>query len=239
MSELRIRSESGLEPLWPDNFVPRPAGTSSVAETAPFLLAVAAAFEAEFGQPVNVLPASDYEAEDIVQPGGARLAALLLTRRLGGRIDQAGASDALSGAVWLRFQRELIRIATEAGTWPTNVERLALMVSVGEIEDGLWLEAPDEAVRALPRPGEMNPRIVARMADTPMRLRVELSSAEVSLAALVPLTVGQVLILQPSAEMRLRMETGTIGAVTLTPLDDGRQQAMLINLNVETTGDQS
>jgi flagellar motor switch protein FliM len=66
-----------------------------------------------------------------------------------------------------------------------------------------------------------------------MRLRVELAAAMVSLAALLPLRAGQVLAIQPVAEMRLRMGDHGVGRVTLQAQADGRQAATIVAVDVD------
>jgi hypothetical protein len=55
-------------------------------------------------------------------------------------------------------------------------------------------------------------------------------------ARLLPLCAGTVLPIDPVPEMPLIMGDHRIGAVTLTPMPDGRQQAVVVAMGVEAVG---
>jgi len=72
--------------------------------------------------------------------------------------------------------------------------------------------------------------LAARLFAMPMRLRVELSAAPVPVRTLLPLRPGTVLPIDPRRQMTLVLGDHAIGAVTLTPTPDGRQQAEIITI---------
>jgi hypothetical protein len=76
----------------------------------------------------------------------------------------------------------------------------------------------------------------ARVMAMPMRVRVEVASGMVPVARLLPLKTGTVLPIDPMPEMPLIMGDHRIGAVTLTPMPDGRQQAVVVAMGVEALG---
>ncbi|WP_416908956.1 MAG: hypothetical protein ACMVO5_04900 [Polymorphobacter sp.] len=235
MSALRIRSEAAAE-LWPESWFPRPAGDAGLSrDTGALVSAMGHRLEALFERPVQALPASDEEAEALVARGGARLAALLLSKRLGGGMDKAAPGNRVSGAVWARFRGEIETVLRSAAPWPAGVARLVLLVTVAGVEDLVEVLAPD-VVAETPRPARdaASAAVLGHaLAAVPMRLRVELAAEMVSLSALLPLRAGQVLAIQPVAEMRLRMGDHAVGRVTLQAQADGRQAATLVAVDVD------
>ncbi|GGI92019.1 hypothetical protein GCM10007973_30290 [Polymorphobacter multimanifer] len=240
MSELRIRSEAAAEMLWPENFLPPQAvGSTSMADTAPLVLAVGAAIERLLRRPVSVLPANFDEVEAAQEGGGQRLAALWLSLRLGGSMESAQISSGMVGATWARFRDQLLAAAAAAvPEWPDDLDQLAVLVTVGSgrgaVEDVIVMKAP---AREKPPCLPASPALAAQLAAMPMRITVELASADMSLHALLPLHAGQVLASQPVREMRLRLGDHGIGTATLEPLPDGRQVATLLNIDVERMGE--
>ncbi len=242
MSELRIRSEAAAT-LWPESWLPRAGGGGSVGDTGPLLMAIAAALSGLFGRPVQVLPASDEEADELADGGGARLAALLLSMRLGGKASDLAPGTRVSGAAWARYRAALSEVAMTAGRWPAGVERLVLLVTVpdagGGVEDLLELLAPVAKAFSAPVVCGPDPVLEASLAAVPIRLRVELAAEVISLAALLPLKIGQVLAIQPVPEMRLRMGDHAIGRVMLQAAADGRQTMTLAAIDMEKLGERT
>lgn len=242
MSGLRIRSEAAAD-LWPESWLPRAAGAQArVADTGALVTAMAAALSALFERSVRALPASEDEADALDGGGGARLAALLLSLRLGGGVEKGAPSSRVSGAVWARFRAQIGAVAAGAAAWPKGVQRLVLLVDVAGVEDLLEVFAPQGAAAdagqdgAAPD-GAAAALVAAALAAVPMRLRVELAAEMVNLAVLLPLRVGQVLAIQPVAEMRLRMGDHAVGRVTLQAQADGRQEATLVAVDVDALND--
>jgi flagellar motor switch/type III secretory pathway protein FliN len=253
MSELRIRSEAAAE-AWPESWLPMPAGNAGrAADTGALVRAMADALSDLFERPVRALPASDEEAEALSEGGGdgargegtsrferatrggAKLAALLLSMRLGGGADKASLGGRVSGAVWARFRGEIERTARMAAPWPKDVAQLVLLVSVAGVEDLIEVTAPEtRAEAAVARRDDASVTALSGvLSAVPMRLRVELAAELVSLSELLPLRVGQVLAIQPVAEMRLRMGDHAVGRVTLQAQADGRQAATLVAVDVD------
>ncbi len=207
-----------------------------MADTGVLVTAMVGALGGLFGRPVRLLPASDEEAEALEGEGGAKLAALLLALSLGGGAERGTPGPRISGAVWARFRREIGAAAAGAGAWPKGVRQLVLLATVAGVEDLLLVSAPDgvgEADAPVVRDGAAAALMAASLAAVPMRLRVELAAEMVSLAALLPLRTGQVLAIQPVAEMRLRMGDHAVGRVTLQAQADGRQAATIVNVDVD------
>jgi flagellar motor switch/type III secretory pathway protein FliN len=243
VSELRIRSEAFLDEPVIDSFVPpeSKAATTQAGDLAPLAAAAAAALGKMLGMRVQLVPANEAEADEIEGRGGARLAALLLTLRLGGTAARAdvGAAGAGGGEVLAAYQARLLEAVTAAVAdpelWPRGLDSLAVTALAGEIEDGLWLRP--SAMRALPeRLAEgPHPRMVAGLGTVPMRLVVELAAGEISLMALLPLRIGQTIPIAPAADMALRMDGQPIGRVSLSSRPDGRQEALLVALDVKNS----
>jgi flagellar motor switch/type III secretory pathway protein FliN len=242
VSELRIRSDSFVDQPLIDSFVPpeSKAATTQAGDLAPLAAAAGAALSKMLGMRVQLVPANEAEAEEIEGRGGAKLAALLLTLRLGGTAARSGgavAEAAGNGDVLAAYQARLLEAVMAAVAdpelWPRGLDSLAVTVLAGEIEDGLWLRP--SAMRALPeRLAEgPHPRMVAGLGTVPMRLAVELAAGEISLLALLPLRIGQTIPIAPAADMALRMDGQPIGRVSLSSRPDGRQEALLVALDVK------
>jgi hypothetical protein len=244
VSELRIRSEAFVETPVIDSFVPLPirAGSHNPSDLAPLIQAAGQALAGLLGHPVQLVPATEDEAEAIEGKGGRRLAALFLTTRLGG--DPARALvESMGGEVLEAYHARLLA-GVKAGVqspalWPRGVDELPVTVLAAGLEDGLWLipplDRPSQEVRAMPP----HPRMLAGLGEVPMRLRVELAAMEMPLAALLPLHVGQVIPISPATDMALRMEAHGIGRVTLSSRPDGRQEALLVGLDITHVGGRS
>lgn len=241
MSELRIRSEAFVETPAIDSFVPPPirSGSHNPSDLAPLIDSASRALAGLLGQKVQLIPASEEETEAIEGKGGRRLAALFLTMRLGG--DPARAQMEVPGGEVLAAYHARLLAEVEASVqvpslWPRGVDDLAVVALVAGLEDGLMLvpplDRPSQEVRAMPP----HPRMLAGLGEVPMRLRVELSALEVPLSVLLPLHIGQVLPISPAADMVLRMEGHGIGRVTLSSRPDGRQEALLISLDMTDVG---
>lgn len=249
MSELRIRSEAFVDQPVVDSFLPPPvrSGAHNPSDLAPLIQSAGDALSRLLGHPVQLVPATEDEAESIKGKGGRRLAALFLTTRLGGDAaralvepqgDQVMGGEVLE-AYHLRLLAELKASVQSPALWPRGVDDLAVTALVAGLEDGLWLipplDRPTQEVRALPP----HPRMVAGLGDVPMRLRVELAATDMPLASLLPLRSGQVIPISPAADMALRLEGHGIGRVTLTARPDGRQDARLVTLDIEHPGERA
>ena len=248
MSELRIRSETFVDAAPVESFTP-PAmrtGSHNPSDLAPLLQSATDALTDLLGHPVQLIPATEDEAATMDGKGGHRLAALLLATRLGGDPARAltnqhpGSNDGdVMAAYHTRLLARLKDSVQSPALWPRGVEDMAVTALVAGIEDGLWLIPPLDRPTQEIRAAAPHPRMVSGLGDVPMRLRVELAGMEMSLTALLPLHPGQVISISPAADMALRLEGHAIGRVTLTSRPDGRQDALLLALDIEQLGGRS
>lgn len=244
MSDLRIRSEAVPDTHWPRAFIPMAVTDAAVAtpddaDFGPFLAAVARSLTLLFGVPVEVVPAL---APTGPLPSVAPvLAALLATARLGGDMARATrpgarAPDTIGGVAMARHARAIddALAAVAARAWPATARRagLDLDIAVGAITGHARVAAPDRPDPGPPPP----PPLATRLFDLPMRVRVELSSGLVAVAALLPLRAGTILPIDPVPEMALIVGDHCIGRAIVTSQPDGRQQANVTAINVETRG---
>ncbi|GGE20764.1 hypothetical protein GCM10011529_29270 [Polymorphobacter glacialis] len=237
MNDLRIRSEAGPDPVWPQAFRPAPAGAAARDEDdsdfGPLMIAVGRALGVMFGAVVEVLPGRPPRAvgNEVVPEVAPVLAGLLATVQFGGDVARVSASSA--GGVAVARQARAIAdavAAVAARVWPMGSTRAGfdLDVAVGGVAGHVRVTAPVVA--------EAEPVPVAaastRLFDLPMRVRVELSGAMVMAGSLLPLRAGAVLPIEPCAEMPLLLGNHHIGRATVLPLTDGRQQASITALGV-------
>lgn len=243
MSDLRIRSEAIPEAAWPLPFLPPQASPASDddpddGDFGPFLIAAARSLAALFGLPVEVLPGRPPRA----LPGEATprvavtLAGLLATLQLGGDPERAGGTP--GGGVVAARQAAAIAAALDAvaeRVWPmgARAEGIDLDIAFGTIAGHAYVPAPERPAPAVPMPVAA---LAAGLLEMPMRVRVELASDMTPVAALLPLSTGQVLPIAPTPEMPLLLGDHRIGRVTLAPLADGRQQATIVAIDVAAIG---
>ena len=249
MSELRIRSEAFVEQPVVDSFLPPPirTGAHNPSDLAPLIESASAALTGLLGHPVQIIPATEEEAEAIPAKGGRKLAALFLTTRLGGDparalfepLDGKMVGGEVLEAYHARLLAELKDSVQSPALWPRGVDDLAVTVLVAGHEDSLWLIPPLDRPTQEVRPTAPHPRMRAGLGDVPMRLRVELAAMDMALTALLPLRPGQIIPISPAADMALRLEGHGIGRVTLTSRPDGRQDALLVALDIAQLGGRS
>jgi hypothetical protein len=241
VSNLRISSEPGADPLLPQPFLPPAArGVDNLddidddVDFGPIARISARALSQLFGVPVNATPGRPARSPDGSPPPrvSPSLAGALATLQLGGDIDQP--VEILPTGLAIARQARAIGavldgIATRA--WPPacRAPGIDLEISVGVIQGHVRLLAPGAGAPEPPPPAPVA-ALAARLYAMPMRLRVELSAAPVPVRTLLPLRPGTVLPIDPRRQMTLVLGDHAIGAVTLTPTPDGRQQAEIITI---------
>ncbi|WP_439534870.1 FliM/FliN family flagellar motor switch protein [Polymorphobacter sp.] len=236
MSELRIRSEAFVDHPVIDSFIPpASAAPASTADLGPLVGSVSAALAGLLGTKVQLVPATETEAEAIDGQGGLKFASLLLTIRLGGtppRADTPVAGGDVLAAYRERLLAAVAAAVADSELWPRGLVSLAVTALAHGVEDGLWLRPP--TVRHVPQrlAPSPHPRMLRGLGDVPMRLAVELAAAEMSLLALLPLRPGQIITIAPASDMALRMDGQAIGRVSLSSRPDGRQEALLVALDL-------
>jgi flagellar motor switch/type III secretory pathway protein FliN len=250
MSELRIRSEAIPEEVWPEPFSPLPArdpGWDDVADHdfGPFVLGVTRALTALFGVAVVATPGRPPrpERDEVVPRVSVALAAALATVQMGGDLnrpaDAGSAERSRTSLAVARAARSIAQVVDGVAErlWPEGCPApgFDLDVAVGVAGGHVQVPAPANAVVA-PPVVVPSAALHARVMAMPMRVRVEVASGMVPVARLLPLTTGTVLPIDPMPEMPLIMGDHRIGAVTLTPMPDGRQQAMVVAMGVEALG---
>lgn len=244
MTGLRISSEPEIEALQPHRFQP-PAGrraeadpdpdTDADADLGPITRATTRALSQLFGMAVNASPGRPPISSDGTPPPrvSPSFACALATLQLGGDIEQPLEILPTSLAVVRQAQAiaaVLDGIAERA--WPPACRAAGLDfdVSVGVIMGHIRLLAPAASAAEPPTPPPSVPALAARLLALPMRLRVELSAAPVTVRTLLPLRPGTVLPIDPRRLMALVMGDHAIGEVTLIPMPDGRQEAEIITI---------
>jgi flagellar motor switch/type III secretory pathway protein FliN len=250
MSELRIRSEAIPEEVWPEPFSPLPARDSSWDDVAdhdfgPFVLGVSRAMTALFGLPVVATPGRPPrpERDEVVPRVAVTLAAALATVQMGGDLDrppEAGsAARSRTSLTLARQARSIAQVVDGVAErlWPEGcpLPGFDLDVACGVVGGHVHVPAPANAT-VRPAAPVASADLAARVFDLPMRVRVELATGLVPVASLLPLAAGTVLPIDPVLEMPLIMGDHRIGAVTLTPMPDGRQQAEVTAIRVEALG---
>lgn len=249
MSDLRIRSEAVADTVWPQSFMPPAVHAGDEIEAgddaafAPFLVAAARALTLLYGVPVAVLPGRPPPATGLepAPPVAPVLAALLATAQLGGDMVRAtlpGAAMPEPGGVATARQARAIAdalAAVAARVWPLGERRdcFDLDIAIGAIAGHARVDAPEQPEVPAPVPIAA---LATRLFDLPMRVRVELSSALVAVAALLPLRAGTVLPIDPSPEMPLVVGDHHVGRAVVTPQPDGRQQATIVTIGVALSG---
>ena len=239
MSDLRIRSESVSDDVWAQPFLPPPARGLEVGDDdsdfGPLLQAAAHHLSTLFGLVVTVRPGrprgSDGGPPVRVQPA---LAGLLATVRLGGDPARPGG---VTGTALARHAATIVAAldAAAASEWPAGCQLPGFDVEIacGATQGQALLLAP-------PRPVLPPPVPIARLARAvlglPMRIRVELAAEVRTVGSLLPLRTGQVLAINPVAEMPLIVGRHSIGRATVTALPDGRQQAEIVAIGVDDVG---
>jgi flagellar motor switch/type III secretory pathway protein FliN len=251
MSELRIRSEAIPDAVWPEMFVPMPARNDrwddalDESDFGPFVVEVGRALGLLFGRPVEVTPGRPPkpERDEVVPRIAPALAAALATLAMGGDLSRTvqatGDARSRSSLALARQARQLAQIVDGVADrmWPagSRVPGFDLDVACGAVAGHVHVPAPASA-RVAPAPPSASPVLAARVFELPMRVRVELASAMTAVSALLPLRRGTVLPIDPVPEMPLLMGDHRIGHVTLAPLPDGRQQAVITAIRVEPYG---
>jgi len=239
VSELRIRSEAFVDQPVIDSFVPPVThqGGASAADLGPLIAAASAALGRMLGAAAQMVPASEMEIETIEGRGGQLFAALLLTLRLGGAPSRATVQG-VGGNVLAAYHAQLLGALTDAVSdpdlWPRGLESLAVSARAHGIEERLWLQAPPVRPVQQRLAHNPHPRMMAGLPNVPMRLAVELAATEVSLLALLPLRIGQIIPIAPAADMALRMDGHVVGKVSLSSRPDGRQEALLVALDLNS-----
>lgn len=245
MTGLRISSEPGADPLLPQPFLP-PAGRGLAAadefdddfDFGPIARAAGRALSQLFGVPVIATPGRPPRSSDGVPPPriSASIAGALATLQLGGDLDQP-VEIAAGGLAIARQSRAVAAVLDSLAerAWPQGCRAagIDLDISVGTIVGHARLVAPS-AAPAEPQAPAPVAALAARLFELPMRLRVELSAAPVPVRALLPLRAGTVLAIDPRRHMALVLGDHAIGQVTLTPTADGRQQAEIIAIALES-----
>ncbi|KPF79495.1 hypothetical protein IP88_01855 [alpha proteobacterium AAP81b] len=199
------------------------------ADFGPFLTAAARALTRLFGAEVHVLPGRP-------GPAGApriaeALAALLMTVRMGG--DPARAGSTAAGAAGARYAAVIADALDEVAkrVWPPDDHGgFDLDIACGDIAGHAHVPAPP------PVETTAAPAVRVRLDDLPLRVRVELASAQAFVAALLPLRAGLVVPIDPVPEMPLIVGEHRIGRATVAPLADGRQQATIVAVAVAPLG---
>ena len=241
MTGLRISSEPGADPLLPQPFLPPAArGVASLddidddVDFGPIARISARALSQLFGVPVNATPGRPASSADGTLPArvSPSLAGALATLQLGGDIDQP--VEILPSGLAIARQARAIGAVLDGiaeRAWPPacRAPAIDLDISVGVIQGHARLLAPGAAAPEPPPPAPVA-ALAARLFAMPMRLRVEISAAPVPVRALLPLRPGTVLPIDPRRQMTLVLGDHAIGAVTLTPTPDGRQQAEIITI---------
>lgn len=236
MTGLKIRSEAA-----PRAWQPRAASADGqdIDDTTllPLASEVGAALSVLFGLPVSAQPGQP------LPPGAPEvapeLAGLLATIRLGGQASRR--LPHTDGVVTARHGR-LVQAAlapVAARHWPAGSTRsdvwldIIAMLEEETISGPVRLLAPDRPV-ALPAPPAGHAGFIAGL---PQLVRVELAGQSLPLARLLPLSTGQVIPLAAQIEMPLRFGDHQLGHARLEALPDGRQQAIITQINLVHPGD--
>ena len=244
MSDLRIRSDVPADDDWAQPFLP-PAARGvdpgdDDADFGPLLAAAARGLSALFGLAVTVragrpLVRADGGPMPQVAPD---LAALLATLRLGGDPIRPGTATGLAIARHAAAIAAALDAAS-AAEWPATCRQPHFDLDVtcthagGVIEGHVLLLMPPRALPPVPRPIAA---LALEVLALPMRLRVELAADVRQVASLLPLRSGQVLAINPVAEMSLILGRHSIGRATVTAHADGRQYAEITAVSVEILG---
>jgi len=245
MTGLRISSEPGADPSLPQPFLP-PAGRGLGAEDdfdedfdfGPLARAAGRALSQLFGVPVVATPGRAPRSNDGVPPPriSTSIAGALATLQLGGDLDQP--VEIVPGGLAIARQARAVAAVLDGlaeRAWPEGCRAagLDLDISVSTVVGHVRLIAPAAALAEPPSPAPVA-ALAARLFALPMRLRVELSAAEVPVRALLPLRAGTVLAIDPRRHMALILGDHAIGQVTLTPTADGRQEAEIVSIALES-----
>jgi hypothetical protein len=250
VSELRIRSEAIPEEVWPEPFSPLPARDSSWEDAAdhdfgPFVLGVTRALTALFGLPVVATPGRPPrpERDEVVPRVAVALAAALATVQMGGDlsrpVEPVSAERSRTSLALARASRSIAQVVDGVAErlWPDACPASGFDLDIACGVAGGHVHVPAPANARVTPPVVMPSAVVqARVMAMPMRVRVEVASSMVAVARLLPLCAGTVLPIDPVPEMPLIMGDHRIGAVTLTPMPDGRQQAVVVAMGVEALG---
>lgn len=213
----------------------------------PLLAAAGCALEALFGLAVTARPLCPEALPETRADGGPVppvspvLAGLLATLRLGG--DPARAVAA-TGATLARHGGAIAAAldAVAASDWPATTRlaqfdlELLCTHAGGTIAGHASIIGP---LRALPPPPQPIMALHDEVLGLPMRLRVELAAEMWLVSSLLPLRTGQVLAIAPPLEMPLLLGRHSIGRALVSALPDGRQQAELVVIHVEQSGDRA
>ena len=247
MSELRIRSEAVSDDLWPQAFLPPQAridddqDRSGESDFGPLISAAARALTRLFGVPVDVVPGLKprLQGGEPAPRVALVLAAVLATLQLGGDVGRGVLPGSASGLTLARQARAIAAALDGVADrfWPEGC-RLAgfdLDVSCGAIAGHVQVAAPASAMVARPV-AEPVAALAMRVFDMPMRIRIELATRMAMVASLLPLRAGTVLPIDPLPEMPIILGDHRIGHATLTSLPDGRQQATIVAIRVESLG---
>jgi len=243
MSELRIRTEAPAQPHYVDDWRPRsalaPPDDGDDTPFMPLLLALETAFGALLGCATSVHPGRGLPAgAPDVSP---ELAALLATVRLGG--DPARPVAMLSGVTTARHARVLadaVQAAAHA-IWPPGSRRAELVVDVMVTTAPGVTVVGSVRVAAPPAPAPIHaplPLGGAALA-VPLRLAVRLAQEEVPLARLLPLRPGLIITINACADMPVHLGDHRVGHANVAPLADGRQQASIIAIDIQPSGERA
>lgn len=249
MSDLRIRSEAMPDADWAQPFLPPAAkteddGYDDGVDFSALLAVLGHGLGRLFGLVMAVGPGRPPVRDDgLANPRvAANLVGLLATLRLGG--DPARSSPA-TGIGLARYETAIIAAldAAAATNWPaaSTASRFDLEIrcsyvgshASGVIEGHAVILAP---VRAMPPPPQPIAALRREVLTLPMRIRVELAAEVRMIASLLPLRAGQVLPINPSAEMPMILGQHCIGRVTVTAQPDGRQHAEIVAIGVDNLG---
>jgi flagellar motor switch/type III secretory pathway protein FliN len=238
MSGAGIVSEAIADAGEPLPWLPAPLGPGESraddGDFGPFLTAAARALTRLFGAEVHVLPGRASAAG--AAPGAARvaepLAALLMTVRMGG--DPARAGAIAPGSAGQRYAAAIAATLDDVArrVWPPDDRGgFDLDIACGAIAGHAHVPAPP------PLPVDpAAPRVTVRVDDLPLRIRVELASADTLVSALLPLRAGLVVPIDPEPEMPLLIGEHRIGRAIVASLADGRQQATIVAIAVTPQG---
>ena len=245
MSDLRIRSETVSDNDWAQPFLPPAAHGDAEdyddgVDFAPLLAALDQMLTRLFGLTISVTPGrpqprSECDCHTRVDPA---LAGLLATLRMGG--DPGRVSNA-AGAAQSRYATAIIAAIDTVATsvWPraSIASQFDLEVccqhATGVIEAQAVLVPPQRPPPPAPRPiAALRHELLA----LPLRVRIELAADVRMIASLLPLRGGQVLAINPNAEMPMIVGRHSIGRVSVTARPDGRQVAEIVAIGVEPLG---
>jgi len=248
MSEFRIRSEAIPDAQWAQPFLPPVARDADDPfgdgdDFGALLAAVGSALTALFGLVVTARHTRPETRADggLVPRVSPVLAGLLATLRLGG---DPARTVAATGATLARHGGAIAEAldAVAASAWPATT-RLAQLDLELLCTHACGTIAGHASIIGLPRALPLPPQPIMALRNEvlglPMRLRVELAAEMRLVSSLLPLRTGQVLAIAPPLEMPLLLGCHSIGRALVSALPDGRQQAELVAIHVEQSGDRA